>query len=296
MAHALRFLGSMIPVLSWGELLKRYQRFEDLGFDLAGFADHFVHWAGAPGPWLEGWTFLASVAARTSRIRLAIWVTQIPLRNPALLARQALTVDHVSGGRLELGIGIGLTTDPSIEMMGLPNWGYPERVARLKEYVEIVDRLLTTEVTTYEGKYYTVRGAVMDPRPVQTPRPPIVIAANGPVMLKRAVELADNWNSTAYAESFDDQLTETRERIRLVDRHCAETGRDAASLRRSYLILNAGQHYGAPQPLVDFMRRLIDLGISEIGIGYPRRAEHLPAFETLAREMLPRLKEEYAAV
>jgi alkanesulfonate monooxygenase SsuD/methylene tetrahydromethanopterin reductase-like flavin-dependent oxidoreductase (luciferase family) len=79
---------------------------------------------------------LAALAAQTSRIRLATWVTQIPLRNPALLARQALTVDHISRGRLELGLGIGLTTDPSIPMMGLPNWGYPERVARFREYVE----------------------------------------------------------------------------------------------------------------------------------------------------------------
>jgi alkanesulfonate monooxygenase SsuD/methylene tetrahydromethanopterin reductase-like flavin-dependent oxidoreductase (luciferase family) len=296
MGHALRFLGMMIPVLSWDELLKRYKHFEELGFDLAGFADHFVHWAGVPGQWLEGWTLLAAIAARTSRIRLATWVTQIPLRNPALLARQALTVDHISNGRLELGIGIGLTTDPSCAMMGLPNWDYPERVARLKEYVEIVDRLLTNEVTTYKGKYYEVSGAVMEPHPVQRPRPPIVIAAHGPVMIRRAVELADNWNTISGAPTFEAQLAETRERLRLADEHCAKIGRDPASLRRSYLMLNAIEHYATPQVLVDFMRGLIDLGISEIGLGYPRYPEHLPAFEKLARETLPRLKEEYATV
>jgi alkanesulfonate monooxygenase SsuD/methylene tetrahydromethanopterin reductase-like flavin-dependent oxidoreductase (luciferase family) len=294
MAHELRFLGMMIPVLSWDELLKRYQHMEALGFDLAGIPDHFVHWAGAPGSWLEGWTLLAAIAARTTRIRLATWVTQIPLRNPALLARQALTVDHISGGRLELGLGIGLTTDPSIGMMGLPNWDYPERVARFKEYVEIVDRLLTNEVTTYHGRYYQVDGAVMDPRPVQQPRPPIVIAANGPVMLKRAVELADNWNSVGYPESFDEQLAETRERIRLVDAHCARIGRDPASLRRSYLVLNSAPFYASTTVFADAMRRLIDLGISELGIGYPRYPEHLPVFEKIARETIPRLKERCA--
>jgi alkanesulfonate monooxygenase SsuD/methylene tetrahydromethanopterin reductase-like flavin-dependent oxidoreductase (luciferase family) len=294
MAHELRFLGMMIPVLSWDELLKRYQHMEALGFDLAGIPDHFVHWAGAPGSWLEGWTLLAAIAARTTRIRLATWVTQIPLRNPALLARQALTVDHISGGRLELGLGIGLTTDPSIGMMGLPNWDYPERVARFKEYVEIVDRLLTNEVTTYHGRYYQVDGAVMDPRPVQQPRPPIVIAANGPVMLKRAVELADNWNSVGYSESFDEQLAETRERIRLVDAHCARIGRDPASLRRSYLVLDPAPFYESIEVFADAMQRLIDLGISEIGIGYPRYPEHLPMFEKIARETIPQLKERCA--
>ena len=294
MAHPLRFLGMMVPVLPWDEQVRRYKHLEELGFDLAGVADQFVQWGGAQTPWLEGWTLLAALAAQTSRIRLATWVTQIPLRNPGLLARQALTVDHISHGRLELGLGIGLTTDPSIAMLGLPNWSYPERVARFKEYVEIVDRLLSNEITTYEGKFYRIESARMDPRPVQRPRPPIVIAANGPVMLKRAVELADNWNSISYAATLDEQLAETRHRIDAVDAHCAEIGRDPTSLRRSYLILDAFHYYGSTQLFNDTMRRFIDLGISEIGIGYPRDAAHLVVFERAAREVMPRLQEEFS--
>ena len=295
MAHSLRFLGMMIPVRPWEEQLRRYRHLEELDFDLAGVADHFVHWAGERTPWLEGWTLLAALAAQTSRIRLATWVTQIPLRNPALLARQALTVDHISRGRLELGLGIGLTSDPSIPMMGLPNWGYPERVARFKEYVEIVDRLLTNEITTYTGNFYRIEATRMDPPPVQRPRPPIVIAANGPVMLRRAVELADNWNTISYAASLEEQLAETRERTRSVNRYCTEIGRDPASLRRSYLILDAGRYYGSTQIFADTMRRFIELGISEIGVGYPQ-ANQLSVFEAIARETIPRLKEEYVLV
>jgi len=295
MAHQLRFLAMTLPIRPWDELLRRYRHIEELGFDLAGFADHFVRWDGVPGPWFEGWSLLAAIAAQTSRIRLATWVMQIPLRNPALLARQALTVDHISNGRLELGLGIGVTTDPSCAMMGLPNWDYPERVARFKEYVEIVDRLLSNEVTTYQGRYYQVDAAVMDPRPIQRPRPPIVIAANGPIMLRRAVELADNWNTASYAESFAEQIAETRERIRLIDAHCARIGRDPATLRRSYLILVGDRAYDSKESFTDMAERLIDLGISEIGIGYPARPERLALFEQVAHEAIPELKARYAS-
>ena len=118
--------------------------------------------------------------AETSTIRLASNVAQIPLRNPGVLAHQAVSVDHVSDGRLELGLGTGLTIDPGTEMIGLPNWSNAERVARFGEYIEIMCQLLSQEVTSYEGKYYSASGAVMNPSSVQTPRIPIVAAALGP--------------------------------------------------------------------------------------------------------------------
>ena len=300
MAHQLRFLSMDLPNRPWSEILRRYKHVEALGFDLAGFADHFVQWAGAPGLWFEGWTLLAAIARETSTVRLATWVTQIPLRNPALLAHQTRTVDHLSGGRLELGLGLGLTTDPSCGMMGLANWSYRERAARFKEYVEIVERLLSNEVTTYKGQYYEVNGAVINPPPVQRPRPPTVIAAMGPVMLKRAAELADNWNSVGFAETLDGQIAETRDRIHLVDRHCASIGRDPASLRRSYLMPSPRGdglfgYYQSKEAFADMAQRLIDLGITEIGVWYPVRDEQMPMFEKIAAEVIPELKAKHAA-
>jgi len=302
MTHQLRFLAMMLPNLSWSELLLRYKHIEALGFDLAGVADHFVHWTGAPGPWFEAWSLLVAIAAKTTRVRLATWVTQIPLRNPALLARQALTVDHISNGRLELGLGLGLTTDPSCQMMGLPNWSSRERAARFKEYVEIVERLLSNEVTTYKGQFYQVNGAVINPRPVQRPRPPIVIAAMGPTMLKRAAEHADIWNSESHAGTFDAQLAETRRRIDLIDEHCEAIGRDPTSLRRSYLmpvgaLLSGGlfDYYESKEVFAAMMEQVIDLGISEIGLWYPARDEQLPMFERIAAEVIPALKAQHAA-
>src|SRR5215471_10710591 len=104
MAHQLRFLAQPLPNVPSDELLRRYRHIDQLGFDLAAVADHFVDWNHPPNPWFEAWTLLAAVARETSSVRLATWVTQIPLRNPALLAHQALTLDHLSNGRLELGL------------------------------------------------------------------------------------------------------------------------------------------------------------------------------------------------
>jgi alkanesulfonate monooxygenase SsuD/methylene tetrahydromethanopterin reductase-like flavin-dependent oxidoreductase (luciferase family) len=295
MAHELRFQVLILPNTDWEALLGRFLRVEALGFDLAGTADHFVDWTNPPSPWFELWTLAAAVAARTSRLRLASCVAQIPLREPAMFARQALSVEHISGGRLELGLGLGLTTDPSYQMMGIPNWDNKERVARFVEYVEIVDRLLSNEVTSYSGKFYSVNEAVMNPRPLQKPRPPIMIAAMGPIMLKVAARHADVWNSLSFAQAFDEQMEQTRARIAEIDAHCTSIGRDPDSLRRSYLMFDANarhsagmmKYYESESIFSDMIERVIELGITDIGLYYPMRDEQLPMFERIATEIIP---------
>jgi Luciferase-like monooxygenase len=298
MPHELRFFAMVLPNQPWPELLRRYSYLESLGFDLAGVADHFVDWTGAAGSWFECWTLLSAIAARTSRIRLAAYVAQIPLRNPALLAHQALTADHVSNGRLELGLGLGVVTDPSCAMMGLPSWSYRERAARFKDYVEIVDLLLSNATTTYRGEYYHVDQAVMTPRPVQQPRPPIIIAAMGPTMLQYAARYAEIWNSISFARTFPEQLAETRDRVSLIDERCAKIGRDPGSLRRSYLMLDMQarqsggviNYYRSKDAFADMVGQLLDLGISEIGLYYPKLDEELRVFEKIATDVMPMLK------
>lgn len=300
MAHDLRFQVLILPNVSWSELLNRFLYVEELGFDLVGTGDHFVDWSNPPSPWFEMWTVLAAVAATTTKIRFGPSVAQIPLRNPAMFARQALTVDHISNGRLELGLGLGLTIDPSYDIMGIPNWSNKERVKRFTEYVEIVDQLLSNEVTSYKGDYYEVTDAVINPRPLQTPRPPITIAAMGPVMLKKAARYADTWNSLSFAHTFEEQLEETRGRIAAIDEHCSAIGRDPGSLRRSYLMFDAEarpkggfiKYYESEEIFADRVRRVTALGISEIGLYYPMLEEQLPMFETIARDVIPKLKVE----
>jgi alkanesulfonate monooxygenase SsuD/methylene tetrahydromethanopterin reductase-like flavin-dependent oxidoreductase (luciferase family) len=299
--HKLRFGVGLLPNASWKEIIKRFKYIEELGFDITGTGDHFVDRSRPNDPWFELWTLLAAIAVETTRIRLGSYVTQIPFRNPALLARQALAVDHISNGRLELGLGTGVLTDPACEIMGIPNWSNKERVARFKEYVEIVDQLLSNEVTTYKGRYYEIREAVMNPRPIQKPRPPITIAAMGSIMLKYAARYADTWNSFSRGNNFEEQLDETRRRNQLVDKYCTDIGRPPSSLRRSYLMYDEEartrggliNYYDSEKVFVDMVQKLVDVGITEFLLYYPFHVEQLPIFEKIAREVIPELREKY---
>ena len=149
MSHELRFQVEILPDLEWSALLERFRDVEALGFDVAVTVDQFVDSMDPSRPWFDLWTLLAGVAQATHRIRIAPCVAQIPLRDPATFARQVLTVDHISNGRVEVGLGLGRTVAPSYQMMGIPNWDNPERADRFREYVEIVDRMLANEQTTY---------------------------------------------------------------------------------------------------------------------------------------------------
>ena len=113
MLHQLRFSVLVPPNVPWDEFLRRCEHAEELGFDVLAFADHFTDYRGVKGTWFELWSLVSAIAVATRQIRLATLVAQIPFRNPALFALQALTVDHVSGSRLEIGLGIGLEIDPS---------------------------------------------------------------------------------------------------------------------------------------------------------------------------------------
>ncbi len=299
MKRALRFYVLVLPNLPWPELVERFRQVESLGFDLAGFADHFVDWSNPPGHWYELWTWLAGIAQATNRIRLVTTVAQIPLRDPATFANQALTVDHISNGRLEIGLGIGVKgLDPSYQMMGLPDWSNKERTERLGEYLEVVDMLLSQEVSSYHGKFYKLDGAVMSPRPIQNPRPPIMVAAMGPLMLRQAARHADIWNSMSFADNFETQLEETRNRVARIDQFCAEFDREPASLRRSYHMYDSTSrtsggsiaYYESEAAFEDMVSQVLEMGMTDIGLYYPTLPEQTATFERIATDTIPALK------
>jgi len=297
---AARFQVLCLPNVPWPVLRERFVRLEALGFESAGLPDHFVDWTNPASPWFESWTALTGLAAATTRLRLATCVTQIPLRNPAMFARQSLTLDHVSAGRLEIGLGTGLVGDRSYPMIGVADWEPKERVARLAEYLEIVDRLLRDEATTFEGTYYRVDGAIVNPRPVQAPRPPITVGALGPVMMRHVARRADTWSTMSFDPSFEVQVAETRERVSRLGEACAAVGRDPATLGRSYLMFDAearprGGTYGYYESVDRFEEmagRILELGIQELVIYYPPDVRQLPTFERIATDVLARLRQD----
>lgn len=298
MADALRFQVLTLPGNPWETYREQVLHVEALGFDAAAVPDHFCDWANPPAHWLECWALMAALAVETRTITLATNVVQIPLRNPGVLAHQAVTVDHISGGRVELGIGTGLMIDPGTEMVGLPNWSNGERVRRFGEYVELLGLLLSQETTTYEGTYYSTQDAVMNPSSLQRPRLPVIAAALGPKMMRHTAAHADGWNTMSFSPDFADQLTELQERAVAMDRLCEEFDRDPSTLRRSVNLFDATarasggrlRYYDDPSMVTDLVGALADAGYREFGLYYPSDDAQREAFEAVAQEVLPALR------
>ncbi|MGY5859622.1 MAG: LLM class flavin-dependent oxidoreductase [Candidatus Thorarchaeota archaeon] len=294
----LRFGAVILQDFPYPELVKLWKKFEELEFDSTWIADHFVNYAHPDSPWLDGWSTLAGLAACTSRIRIGTLVTSIPFRHPAVLARQAMTVDHISNGRLEIGIGAGApgSIDPSYTMTGIEDWPFKERTERLKEQVEIVDTLLSNIKSSYEGKYYQLKDAIMAPGPVQKPRPPLVVAAHIKASLRIAAEFADTWVSFGadFGSPVELVVANTQKRIDYIDKYCEKIGRDPGTLRRSLLVFGEEANYAfaSEEKFKEIVERYTALGINELVFFYPFFApDQIPMFEKIAKETIPTLRE-----
>jgi alkanesulfonate monooxygenase SsuD/methylene tetrahydromethanopterin reductase-like flavin-dependent oxidoreductase (luciferase family) len=293
----LRFGVIVLQDFPWTELAKMFQKMESLGFDSAWVADHYVNYANPTGPWLDGWTTLAAIANCTSSIRIGTLVTSIPFRHPAVLARQAMTVDHISNGRLEIGIGAGAPgkQDPSYLMTGIDDWPFKERTERFNEYVGIVDTLLRNPKSNYTGQYYQLTDAIMAPSPVQKPRPPLVVAGHVKASLRTAAEYADTWVSFGadFGAPHELVLEKTKNRIAYLEKYCEKIDRDPSSIRRSLLIFGeeANTVFTSEEKFVEVVNRYTQIGINDFIFYYPFFAPNqIPIFEKIAEKTVPILR------
>jgi hypothetical protein len=188
-SRPLRFGMTFLRQDNWDCVVEQVERYEVMGLDSAWVADHFVFPWDPTCPWLEAWSLLGALAARTRRIQLGIMVSHVIYRNPAVLARTAMTVDRISNGRLQLGLGTGASEyDWRLTGCGEPG-PFAERVDRFVEAIEIVDGLLGGTMTAYQGRFYQVQDACRAPGPVQQPRPRLLVTAGGQRMVKLAARL-----------------------------------------------------------------------------------------------------------
>ena len=177
----------------WPELLDMTRAIEDLGFDSVWVGEHLLYrWEDRParGPW-EAWTLLAAIAASTSRIELGPLVACTNFHNPALLAKQAVTIDELSGGRFVLGLGAGWN-ETEFRAYGYP---YDHRIDRFEEAFTIIRTLLREGAIDFDGRWYQARDCELLPRGPRPAGPPLMIGSNGPRMLRATMAHADSWNS-----------------------------------------------------------------------------------------------------
>ena len=268
--------------------MKRWQYFERLGFDSVWVCDHLNSTSQPSSPYYEGWTTLGGLAARTKHIRVGVLVSCNTFRHPGLLAQAAVTVDHISNGRLELGMGAGYGEGEHQRFgIHLPPPG--DRRRAFGEAVQIVDSLLTNETTTFNGRYYQLDGAYVRPAPIQKPRPPLTLGAHKTHMLRICAEYADTWNSSGSIE-------EMRERNVILDSHCADIGRNPLEIRRSwYGWASKMASQGLPDvwdsvgAFEDVVGRYRDAGVNEFIIDQPK-PEQFPVLEAVVADSLPRLR------
>lgn len=263
--------------LEFDEVVGRVTFGEDLGFAGAWGFDHLRPMYGeGPGNCFEGMTTLAALAGRTTSIRLGLLVAGVTYRHPSVLAAEAVTVDHASGGRLDLGIGAAWY-EPEHRQLGIDFPPTRERFDLLEDQLEIFLRLFTGEVVSYDGLRVSLDGAQLRPLPVQRPRPPIWIGGSGPRRtLPLVARYADMWHTNTIADY--------RTASDHVDRLAEQAGRDPASIGRAASL-------SLSEPLNEVRRNARarrDLGIDYLVCSWPgqgrRRVEEF--WTTIAPELL----------
>ena len=258
---------------SWGDMLDVWRAADEVElFETAWNFDHFYPLQGDKnGPCLEAWVTLSALAQATSRIRIGCMVNGVPYRHPALVANMAASLDIVSGGRLELGLGAGWN-EQETKAYGIDLLPMGQRMDRFEEAVQVIDSLLVHEITTFQGKYFQLEQARCEPKGPQQPRPPIVIGGGGEKRtLRIAARFAQHWNLPfATPEVF-------HKKNEILLAHCEAVGRDASLIMRSVQIESTADQ--DPAEVADSAAALFAVGVDQVilTLRTPYRAERVAA-------------------
>jgi F420-dependent oxidoreductase-like protein len=263
--------------LTWDTVFERVKFAEEAGFDGAWVFDHFKPLYGDPdGPCLEGWTLLAALSAATSRIRLGTLVTGVTYRHPSVLAAEAVTVDHVSGGRLELGMGAAWFEGEHLQL-GIEFPGTAERIDRFEDAVQMVKLLMTQNAVSFRGNHFELKDATYNPKPIQQPHPPLWIGASG---AKRMLPLVGRYGDVWH--TFGDP-SHLKSGWAIVEEHARKAGRDPAGIVRS-TNLSISEDWDTVRATAE---RLRDAGVSYLIASWP--ADGRSRVEDFVAEVVPAL-------
>jgi F420-dependent oxidoreductase-like protein len=218
------------PSQPFDEVLELCSHAEQTGWDGLWYADHFMPNAeDTSAPWPEAWITLAALGARVPRVRLGTLVTGNTYRHPAVLAKMAATLDHITAGRVVLGLGSGWQENEHMQY-GIPFYTVVERLKRLDEACQVIKSLFSETKTTLAGNYYQLEDASLEPKPVQKPLPLLIGGGGEKMTLKITAKYADEWNVWGTVDTL-------RQKMAVLDEHCASVGRDPKDIQRSAVAL-----------------------------------------------------------
>jgi len=284
MSHSITF-GLQTLGLGWEEQRDAWKRYDVEGWDSLWLPDHLMTPMSSPDTFHEAWMALAALANLTTQARVGVLVSSNTFRHPSVLAKQAVTVDHISGGRLDLGIGAGWF-EAEHEAFGIELPPIGERVSRYAEALALLDEFLRNDLTTFDGKYYQLKDAPNRPPPVQQPRIPFMIGAHGPRTIAIAARYANTWNSRGTVQ-------EMKDRNALIDAACAKYGRDPLEIIRSVSFFPARTDkrvWTSVDTFVDWIEQYRAVGFTDFIFEAPAEEDRETA-SRIAREILPQLRE-----
>ncbi|URM90619.1 LLM class flavin-dependent oxidoreductase [Streptomyces sp. MRC013] len=290
----------ILPVHRWSDGQKIWRRAEELGFHAAYTYDHLSWRTFRDGPWFGAVPTLTAAATVTRNIRLGTLVTSPNFRHPVTLAKELISLDDVSGGRITLGVGAG-GTGFDATVLGQEAWTPRERADRFAEFVPLLDRLLTEDAVTHEGGHYSAREARNVPGCVQRPRLPFAVAATGPRGMRLAARYGQAWVTTGDPKLFEtgtpeQSLAALRDQVERLGEACAGIGRGVGELDKILLTGFTPEANGVLESVdafADFAGRHAELGFDEIVVHAPVPDSVFAAdeavFERIALEGLAQL-------